>query len=104
MKEKVDVRWLHHGDKCSAYFYHKVKLINSFYSITSLKVNGQWISDRDELKQNIMDFYKGLYAKVDSSIYVGWIEEVISSSVLVKENKKLYDCLLWKKSRRLYSL
>lgn len=60
-RQKSRVLWLREGDKCTKFFHKMVNSNRRKKSINSLLVDGTISTNRLEISENIVQFYKNLY-------------------------------------------
>lgn len=98
-KEKARVKWLKDGDKNSKFFQRKVKSHQVKNCILRVqKDNGEWIEGDEEVKTEIVEFYKNLFAEtgwaanslgdIELSIITERQQEALAKEVTNEEIKR----------------
>ncbi|XP_058759648.1 uncharacterized protein LOC131632954 [Vicia villosa] len=65
--QRSKTMWLSDGDRNTRYYHMRTIARRKRNKILMLKdINGDWITDQDDLKNHVTDFYKGLFASNNS--------------------------------------
>ncbi|XP_059626944.1 uncharacterized protein LOC132269705 [Cornus florida] len=71
--QKSRIHWLKDTDRCTSFFYSKMKQHHQFNAITSVECeNGQVTTDMEEIKKVFVDFFQCLFkeASVDNTFVI----------------------------------
>ncbi|WMV13595.1 hypothetical protein MTR67_006980 [Solanum verrucosum] len=65
-RQRSRIQWLKHGDKNTKYFHRMATAHKRINSIEKLEVNGRELTDTDEIKTEITNFYQKLYRETEN--------------------------------------
>ena len=87
LKEKARVKWIHEGDRNTAFFHRIVNSRRANNSIRAMDINGSLCWDPNSIKDHIKDFYEKLFTEnKDNPPNFGIIKDVIPELVTAADN------------------
>ncbi|CAN0854236.1 hypothetical protein LINGRAHAP2_LOCUS5868 [Linum grandiflorum] len=88
-KQKSRIQWLEEGDKCTAFFHTSTKVRRKRNRIESLKIDGTWSSNPEEVKQAVVDYFRNLFQEEPRDGTRPKLPAGLISNGLTAENRQL---------------
>ncbi|XP_059668736.1 uncharacterized protein LOC132313810 [Cornus florida] len=86
--QKSRIHWLKYNNRCSAFFYSKMKQHNQFNAITSVEDHtGQVKTQTDEIRKVFVDYYQGLFQENNTTCAF----EATPKHILTLDDKLVVD-------------
>ena len=102
--QKSRVNWIESGDKNTAFYHAAVMIRRNRNKISTLKINGEWISNPAVLKSHVVSYFHELFSRTEEVAPAQLIEAVQPRIEDAKHEGLLAPASIQEVKRALFSM